>query len=192
MDNNIVFRARNHMIKKLLTAVILTVVFTGVAIAIGNDEYENSTRPMIQLIKDDQVIESRQMNEQEYLAYREVHKIEQQMDELEAPLEALEHHLEANAESLELAVETQVKNGFYNGNVNIDFDHATVGHDISQTLNKMKPELKKINEMAKEIEHAAQQLEDVFYQQYDKRDFDSIRILDGEDRISFHFNAVHQ
>ena len=178
------------MIKNLLSTLILSLAFSGIAIASISDEYKNKARPIIQLMKDGNVVETRKMNELEYQAFSKVHYIERQMDELEAPLDELEHDIEDNAEALEAAVEQVVQNSLAGNHDQSDFNHEMFESNIAQKLEEMVPTLKKINDMAEEIELAAKQLEDAFYQQYNKDDFDSIRVLDGDDRISFHFNEV--
>jgi hypothetical protein len=147
---------------------------------------------MIQLIKDHQVVETREMTSEEYEAYQALENMEIKFDEIEGPMEMLEEELEAKAEKLELAVEKMFERKLsdFGGDNNDEFEYEkeTAIDEIIALVEQMKPNLKHIKAMANQMQKVAENFKDVITQNLDVNDYDSIRVIDGDDKSTMHFD----
>jgi Skp family chaperone for outer membrane proteins len=179
------------MFKKLLTTTVVALTFAS-ALSFTNAMAGDNERPMIQLIKDHEVVETREMTNEEYEAYQALENMEIKFDEIEGPLEALEEELEAKAEKLEMAVEKMIERKFSDiaGDDNDEFEYEkeTAVDEITALVEQMKPNLKRIKVMANQMQNVAENFKDEITQNLDENDYDSIRVIDGDDKSTMHFD----
>ncbi len=184
------------MFKKLLTTTVVALTFAS-ALSFTHAVAGDSERPMIQLIKDHEVVETREMTNEEHEAYLALESMEIKFDEAEGPMDELEEELEAKAEKLEMAVEKMIERKFaaLDGDSNDDnnefeYEKETAVNEITALVEQMKPNLKHIKAMANQMKKVAENFKQVITQNIDEDDYDydSIRIIDGDDKSTMHFD----
>ncbi|NQZ09376.1 MAG: hypothetical protein HRT35_19645 [Algicola sp.] len=183
------------MFKKLLTTTVVALTFAS-ALSLTNAVASDNERPMIQLIKDMEVVETRKMTHEEYDAYQQLTNMEHKFDDIEGPMEVLEKELEDKAEKLEMAVEKMIERKFSaldgdgdgDGFDDFEYEKETAVDEIKALVEQMKPNLKHIKAMAKQMQDVVENFKQVITQNIDEDDYDSIRVIDGDDKSTIHFD----
>ena len=182
------------MFKKLLITTVVALTFASV-LSLTNAVAGDNDRPMIQLIKDMEVVETRKMTNEEYDAYQQLTNMEHKFDEVEGPMEVLEKELEAKAEKLEMAVEKMIERKFSaldgdgdDGFDDFEYEKETAVDEIKALVEQMKPNLTHIRAMANQMQTVVENFKKVITQNIDEDDYDSIRVIDGDDKSTIHFD----
>jgi predicted nucleic acid-binding Zn-ribbon protein len=149
---------------------------------------DNNEPPMIQVIKDRAVIETRQMSYDEFEAFKQLHAFEEKFEEMEAPMEDIEDQMEHQANKIEMAVEAILERAFTGDNTdNFSYDKDTAMDELRNLASQLKPKVNKIRAIAKNLETAVEKFEQLMVDSYDEDSFDTIKIIDGDDKTTFRF-----
>ncbi|MFT4925349.1 MAG: hypothetical protein ACI8WB_001441 [Phenylobacterium sp.] len=166
--------------------------YTSTVTASGLDKQQ----PMIQLFKDDQIIQSRMMTEEELAAYQQLDQIEDQMENFEGPMEDLEEQLEAKVEALEDVLENARENGF-GGRINREHQDDlagqthSLGAQITALTTAMQPSFDKMHTLGRQIEVAANDFKDLIDASAEGVDYDMMQVVDSNGKASFHFGQFN-
>lgn len=167
---------RNIIVYALLALSMMT--------ALADEAY-----PVIDFIKDGEVLESREMTPEEYSAFIQLKTLEQKLDKLEGPLEQMEQTIEVDVKAIELEVE-QIEKSLAGmkfeslsdlsqlhvlGDINID--------KIDSMVENMQPLIDEITAMSEEIGTTAGHFKTTLMNNYSEDDIDQIIINDGKEKV---------
>lgn len=190
------FTKTKTSLKKLTAVALCAMVFASTVVAAG---FNDNDRPTIRLLKDNEVIQSREMTEQEFSAYQKLNDIEHQFEILEVQLETFEEQMEEKAEKLELVVEAMIEQRFSgkdrqseNLTIESDFDDQrdTLAREMRALSDEMKPQFAQIRALGQKIKLAANHFKDEVNANNNAMDFDALQIVDDNDKDTLYFGNM--
>ena len=145
--------------------------------------------PVIEFIKDGQVIESREMTREEYSSFMSIKTLESKLERLEGPLEQMEQTIEKDVKAIEEEVAQIEKtlSGMTFESLS-DLSQLSVLGDIEfekidTMVENMQPLLDEITAMSEEIGSTANHFKSTLMRDYSEDEIDQIKIKDGGEKI---------
>ena len=168
------------MIRNIVVTIFLSLAMMT---ALADNVY-----PMLEYIKDGEVVETRQMTTEEYKAYMHLKTLETKLKKLEQPLADFQENIDIEAELIEAEARALVDETIAilaSSQSLSDLSRLSVLGDmkleeLEAMLEDMQPMLEEITNMADEISDKALNFKNVLTKNFDENEIDQIRILDGE------------
>lgn len=153
--------------------------------------------PLLEFIKDGEVIESRAMTQEEFAAYIQLKSIEQKINKLQDPLDEFQQALNIETQLVEEEVkkmEAKLKEIRIESLADLSQLSALGEIDMTKVeamLEQMQPMLDEVTDMTDEISSSTNNFKDVIMKNYKESDIDQIKIIDGkDDKITFGRNKT--
>ena len=147
----------------------------------------DEAKPLLEFIKDGEVIESRVMTQEEYAAYVQLKTIEQKINKLQLPLDEFQEQLDFETKLLDEEVkeiEEQIKALKFDSFDDLSQLSAMAEFDMSKVqsmLDEMQPMLDEITEMSSDIGTSTTNFKDIIMKNYKDSEIDQIKIIDGKE-----------
>ena len=145
--------------------------------------------PVIEFIKDGQVIESREMTREEYRSFMSLKTLETKIERLEGPLEEMEQTIELDVQAIEeevAKIERTLSGMTFESLSDLSQLHVLgdIKFDkIDTMMENMQPLLDEVTAMSEEIGSTANNFKSSLLSDYSEDEIDQIRIKDSGDKI---------
>ena len=143
--------------------------------------------PLLEFIKDGEVIESRAMTQEEFAAYKQLKSLELNIEQAREPIEQFQKLIEQETQLIEQEareIQAQLKEIRFESMA--DLSQLSVLGDIDMTkieqmLDEMQPKLDALTSITAEIGTTTSQFKTIIMKNYSEKELDQIKIIDGAD-----------
>ena len=165
---------RNITVYLLLTLSMVTIL-------------ADENMPLLEFVKDGEVIEARAMTQDEYTAYLNLKAIEGKLNLLEDPLGEFQEQLEIETQIVEeevKAIEAKLKDMRFESLADLS-QLAVLGDldmtKVQQMIDQMQPMLDEVTAMSKEIGTTTADFTNLIMKDYKDSEIDQVKVIDGKD-----------